>query len=229
MPPAETVEQTDAAMREAMTTLLHGVQRVLRASRGGVLGAAADGRLARRRWPRPRRSTRRNWPSGPASRRSDRLSDTARADRQRRRRHAARRRREDQPPHPQRRARRGGCGRPVRAGDRPPAAVGAARRRRARLRADGGVRERRGDLRPGHRPDLVGAHAVGRRAGRARRDRRPASFPARGWRSSGWAAARTTPRPRSSSARRVTSTPGSTRTTPRCRSRTCSARPRSSC
>ena len=57
----------------------------------------------------------------------------------------------------------------------------------------------------------------------------PASSPARAWPSSGSAAARTTRRPRSSSAHRATSTPGSTRTTPRCPSRTCSARRRSSC
>ena len=44
----------------------------------------------------------------------------------------------------------------------------------------------------------------------------PASSPARVSRSNGWAAARTTRRPRSSSAHRDTSTPGSTPTTPRC-------------
>ena len=95
---AETVERTDAAMREAMTTLLHGVQQDYHASRRRVLGAAAAGRLARRRWTRPKRSRRRNWPSGHASGPSGMrrvTGDPARTDRDRRRRHAARRRRED--------------------------------------------------------------------------------------------------------------------------------------
>ena len=97
---------------------------VLRASRRGVLGAAADGRLGaddgRGEGARRERAGRaRPQASGATGR-----SDTARADRERRGRHAARRRRDDQPAHPQRRARGGGRGHPVRAGDRPPAAVG---------------------------------------------------------------------------------------------------------
>ena len=61
----------------------------------------------------------------------------------------------------------------VRARHRPPAALGAPGRRRAGVRADGGVRQRRSDLRPRHRPHRVGAHVVRGRAGRARRDRHP--------------------------------------------------------
>ena len=64
---------------------------------------------------------------------------------------------------------------------------------------------------------VVGAHAVGRRNWASSPRSPPAPSPARAWRSSGWAAARTTRPPRSSSAHRATSTPGSTPTTPRCR------------
>ena len=164
MAPAGTVERTDAATARGDDDAAVPGAGGLRASRGRVLGAAAARRRARRRWPRRRCSTSAELAERARKQAERQTSDPARPDRQRRRRHAARRRREGHPAHPRRRARRRRRRRAVRARHRPAAAVDRAGRRRARLRADGGVRQRRGDLRPGDRPDRVGAHAVGRRS-----------------------------------------------------------------
>ena len=124
-----------------------------------------------RAWTRPSGSTRLSWPNVRAAQGS--ITDVARTDRHRCGRHAARRRRARHAAHPPGGAGRGGLRCSVRVGDGPPAAVDPAGRRGAGFRPDGGVRQRRGDLRPRPGPHHLRAHLGRRRAHRARRDRHP--------------------------------------------------------
>ncbi len=62
---AETVDETDAAMREAMTTLLHESSRSTRIPKART-GCRAGWVAPRRRWTRRSCSTRPSWPSGRA-------------------------------------------------------------------------------------------------------------------------------------------------------------------
>jgi len=52
--PAEDITQTDAAMRESMTTPLHRAQRCYR-TRPGRIGCRAGWAAGRRAWRRPLR------------------------------------------------------------------------------------------------------------------------------------------------------------------------------
>src|SRR6185437_8752800 len=116
IPATGTMEQLDATLRESMTALLHKTQLDYPHPEGAY-------------WV-PRRLGGRA--SGPSVKRE--VTGDPRPDRHRCGRHAARRRREDHGPHPGRRT-GGGRGRyAVRTRHRPPAALGAAGRRRAGFR-----------------------------------------------------------------------------------------------